>query len=124
MMKPMGLEAGNIASLMPDRAPQALEAFGELLAVLDRIVMPGITHWQSPNWFAYFPANTSPLVCFSHVEGDDATEHLATALNASGKVAETPSVIDDRSFIRVSIGQTYTDEVHVKRLQALIDEIA
>ncbi len=27
---------------------------------LEEIIMPGITHWQSPNFFAYFPANTSP----------------------------------------------------------------
>jgi aromatic-L-amino-acid decarboxylase len=30
-----------------------------ILADLDRIILPGITHWQSPNFFAYFPANTS-----------------------------------------------------------------
>ena len=27
---------------------------------LDEVVLPGITHWQSPGWFAYFPANASP----------------------------------------------------------------
>ena len=27
---------------------------------LDDVVMPGVTHWQSPGWFAYFPANSSP----------------------------------------------------------------
>ena len=31
----------------------------DVLADLDRVILPGITHWQSPNWFAYFPANTS-----------------------------------------------------------------
>jgi len=71
-----------------------------------------------------FAPHPFSLVCFSHIKGDDATEHLAAALNATGKVAVTPSVINDRSFIRVSIGQTHTGEVHVKRLQALIDEIA
>jgi aromatic-L-amino-acid decarboxylase len=30
-----------------------------VLADLDRVIMPGITHWQSPGWFAFFPANTS-----------------------------------------------------------------
>jgi len=74
--------------------------------------------------FELFAAHPFSLVCFSHVEGDDATKRLAAALNASGKVAVTPSVIDDRSFIRVSIGQTHTGEAHVKRLQALIDEMA
>ncbi|GMR02802.1 MAG: aspartate aminotransferase family protein [Acidimicrobiia bacterium] len=53
-------QPGYIASMMPNRAPEVPEDFGELLADLDRVVMPGIAHWQSPNWFAYFPANTSP----------------------------------------------------------------
>jgi len=29
------------------------------MADLDRVVMPGVTHWQSPNFFAYFPCNGS-----------------------------------------------------------------
>ncbi|MEN8239423.1 MAG: pyridoxal-dependent decarboxylase [Actinomycetota bacterium] len=51
---------GDIAALMPETAPENPEPFSDLLADLDRVVMPGITHWQSPNWYAYFPANTSP----------------------------------------------------------------
>jgi aromatic-L-amino-acid decarboxylase len=54
------VDPGDIAALMPERAPDAPEPFSDLLADLDRVVMPGITHWQSPNWYAYFPANTSP----------------------------------------------------------------
>jgi aromatic-L-amino-acid decarboxylase len=74
--------------------------------------------------FELFAPHPFSLVCFSHIEGNEATKRLSTALNATGKVAVTPSVIDDRSFIRVSIGQTNTEKVHVKRLQALIDEMA
>ncbi|UCE02894.1 MAG: aspartate aminotransferase family protein, partial [Candidatus Latescibacterota bacterium] len=40
-------------------APQDGEAFERILADLDRIILPGITHWQSPRFFAYFPANAS-----------------------------------------------------------------
>ena len=39
--------------------PQQPEPFEAILADLDRVILPGITHWQSPNFFAYFPANTS-----------------------------------------------------------------
>ena len=74
--------------------------------------------------FVLFAPHPFSLVCFSHVDGGKATKHLATALNATGKVAVTPSVINDRSFIRVSIGQTHTDEIHIRRLEALIDELA
>ncbi len=54
------VEPGEIRSMLPDAAPEQPEAFDAILRDLDEIVMPGITHWQSPGWFAYFPANTSP----------------------------------------------------------------
>jgi aromatic-L-amino-acid decarboxylase len=60
------------------------------------------------------------LVCFRHVDGDDATTRLAKAINDSGHSYVTPSVLDGRSFIRVSIGQTRTSAPHVDRLWELI----
>ncbi|MCS5573170.1 MAG: pyridoxal-dependent decarboxylase, partial [Pseudomonadales bacterium] len=51
---------GAIRALIPEHAPEEPEPFKDIMADLDRVVMPGITHWQSPNWFAYFPANSSP----------------------------------------------------------------
>lgn len=57
---------GDILRSLPDDPPQAgLLADGlpgaadRLLADLDRLILPGITHWQSPNFFAFFPANAS-----------------------------------------------------------------
>ena len=46
-------------SQLPPAAPEEPEPFDAVLADLDKIIMPGITHWQSPNFFAYFPANNS-----------------------------------------------------------------
>ncbi len=54
------IEPGQIRARMPDSVPEQPEPFDAILRDLDEIVMPGITHWQSPGWFAYFPANTSP----------------------------------------------------------------
>ena len=51
---------GDIRARLPDAAPEAPEPFDALLRDLDEIVLPGITHWQAPGWFAYFPANASP----------------------------------------------------------------
>jgi len=53
-------QPGDIAAAMPEHAPEQGEPFENLLADLDSIVVPGITHWQSPHWYAYFPANSSP----------------------------------------------------------------
>ena len=50
---------GDVAAKLPVAAPETPESFDALLADLDDVVMPGITHWQSPGWFAYFAANVS-----------------------------------------------------------------
>ncbi len=50
---------GEIRSKLPATPPAQSEAFEQVLADMDRIILPGITHWQSPNFFAYFPANAS-----------------------------------------------------------------
>jgi aromatic-L-amino-acid decarboxylase len=55
-----GVKPGDIAARLPESAPEEPEPFDRLLADLDEVVLPGITHWQSPGWFAYFPANVSP----------------------------------------------------------------
>ena len=50
---------GEIRARLPERAPEEPEPFAALLRDLDDVVLPGITHWQAPGWFAYFPANAS-----------------------------------------------------------------
>jgi aromatic-L-amino-acid decarboxylase len=50
---------GAIRAALPPAAPEQGEPFEAILADLDRIILPGVTHWQSPNFFAYFPSNTS-----------------------------------------------------------------
>ena len=51
---------GEVRAKLPRRAPERPEAFGEVLADLDRVVAPGLAHWQHPGWLAYFPATSSP----------------------------------------------------------------
>lgn len=62
------------------------------------------------------------LVSFRHVGGNEATEGIAEAINDSGHSYVTPSKLDEESFIRVSIGQTNTDQRHVDRLWETIVE--
>jgi aromatic-L-amino-acid decarboxylase len=54
------VKPGEIFSKIPDFPPVLPESFDSIIKDFDEIIMPGITHWQSPNFFAYFPANTSP----------------------------------------------------------------
>ena len=50
---------GEIRATLPAGAPERGEPVSAVLADLDRIVLPGTTHWQHPGFFGYFPANTS-----------------------------------------------------------------
>ncbi|MGH9705920.1 MAG: pyridoxal-dependent decarboxylase [Candidatus Acidiferrales bacterium] len=50
---------GEIRAMLPENAPAAGEPFDAILADIERVILPGITHWQSPNFFAYFPSNNS-----------------------------------------------------------------
>jgi aromatic-L-amino-acid decarboxylase len=53
------VKPGAIRAKLPPAPPRKGEPFEAMLRDVDEIVMPGITHWQSPNFFAYFPANAS-----------------------------------------------------------------
>ncbi len=50
---------GEIFEQIPNEPPVQSESMCDILNDFDSIIMPGITHWQSPNFFAYFPANAS-----------------------------------------------------------------
>ncbi|HMM77571.1 MAG TPA: pyridoxal-dependent decarboxylase [Gammaproteobacteria bacterium] len=50
---------GELRAALPPAAPEQPEPYSALLADLDRLIVPALTHWQSPNFFAYFPANAS-----------------------------------------------------------------
>jgi aromatic-L-amino-acid/L-tryptophan decarboxylase len=54
------VKPGEIAARLPAAPPQAAEPFADIVADFERVVLPGMTHWQHPNFFAYFPGNSSP----------------------------------------------------------------
>lgn len=49
----------EIINQLPSSAPIKGENFEKIFTDFEEIILPGITHWQSPNFFAYFPANSS-----------------------------------------------------------------
>jgi aromatic-L-amino-acid decarboxylase len=50
---------GEVRAALPPEAPLEGEPFERILEDVEKLILPGITHWQSPNFFAYFPANAS-----------------------------------------------------------------
>jgi len=53
------VQPGQIRASLPPSPPKQGEPFRTILADFEKLILPGITHWQSPNFFAYFPANAS-----------------------------------------------------------------
>ena len=53
------VEPGQIRQALPADAPAEGEPFAAVLQDISKVILPGVTHWQSPNFFAYFPANAS-----------------------------------------------------------------
>ena len=50
---------GEIYDHLPEKPPQQSDSIDSIMDDFQNIIMPGMTHWQSPNFFAYFPANSS-----------------------------------------------------------------
>jgi len=53
------VKPGEIYNQLPDRPPEEGESIEKIFEDFKNVILPGVTHWQSPNFFAYFPANSS-----------------------------------------------------------------
>jgi len=53
------VEPGEVRASLPAEPPIVGEPFEAILRDFETLILPGVTHWQSPNFFAYFPSNTS-----------------------------------------------------------------
>ncbi|MBF4762111.1 aminotransferase class V-fold PLP-dependent enzyme [Nocardioides islandensis] len=81
------VQPGEVAAALPASLPEKAEPLDAVLADLDRVLVPGLTHWQHPRFFAYFPANSSP----AGVLGD----LLSSGIGAQGMIwATSPAVTE------------------------------
>src|SRR5262249_6400548 len=53
------VQPGEVRASLPSEPPQTGEPFSAMLKDVNKLILPGITHWQSRNFFAYFPSNAS-----------------------------------------------------------------
>ncbi len=67
------VEPGSIEAQLPRSAPESGEPFDAILADFERVIVPGITHWNHPRFFAYFATSAAPAAI--------AAEALAAALD-------------------------------------------
>ena len=78
---------GDVRRALPASPPEQAEGFDALLADLDEVVVPGLTHWQHPRYFAYFPANSSPAAILGDL--------LSSGIGAQGMIwATSPAVTE------------------------------
>ena len=86
------VQPGDVRAKLPAAAPEQPEPFTELLADLDRVVVPALTHWQHPSFFAFFPAMSSPASVLG--------ELAAAGLGAQGMMWSTsPALTEVESHV-------------------------
>ncbi|MFW6205463.1 MAG: pyridoxal-dependent decarboxylase, partial [Actinomycetota bacterium] len=79
---------------------------------------------EDPRFEIVNPYSQLNLVCFRHRDGDEATQRVIDAVNASGQAYITHTRLDGRLVIRASVGQTYTERRHVEGLWMLLQQAA
>jgi aromatic-L-amino-acid decarboxylase len=92
---------GDIKAQLPVHAPERPESFAAILDDLKRIIVPGLSHWQHPNFFGYFPSNG----LLASVLGDYASTGLGVlglSWQASPALTEVEEVVAD--WMRQMIG--------------------
>ena len=94
------VEPGAIARSVPSAAPDHGESIGAILADIDRVIVPGLTHWNSPTFFAYFSICASgPGVLADFSLGGaqstgDAVAHVARCDRARSRHARLAAPVD------------------------------
>ncbi|TMQ07053.1 MAG: aminotransferase class V-fold PLP-dependent enzyme [Deltaproteobacteria bacterium] len=114
---------GEIKARMPSEPPEHGGAAGELLARLEADVLPGITHWNHPGFFAYFPSITS----YASILGDLACAGLGVqgmSWQTSPAATEVEEVVMDWLRQMVGLSAAWTgviqDTASTATLTALI----
>lgn len=75
------VEPGAVAAKISPSPPEVAEPFARIFADFERDIVPAMTHWQHPRFFAYFPANSAPASVVA--------EHLVNALAANAMLWQT-----------------------------------
>jgi hypothetical protein len=112
-----------------------------MLADLDRLVMPGLSDWQHPRFFGYFPSNALPAGILGDIAStglgvlglirhqsdgfsgealEDHTRAWAEAVNRSGEAYLTPATLDGRWMVRISVGALHAEAADVAAAWASI----
>ncbi|KAM3683403.1 hypothetical protein ACJW31_12G144700 [Castanea mollissima] len=97
------VQPGYLHNMLPDSAPNHPESLDDIFNDVQAKILPGVTHWQSPNYFAYYPSNSSiagflgemlsaglNIVGFSWITSPAATELEMIVLDWLAKLLKLP----------------------------------
>lgn len=114
---------GEVRSALPAEPPDHPEPFSDILGDLDRVIVPGLTLWQHPHFFGYFPANSS----LASVLGDFLSTGLGVlglSWQSSPALTELEEVVTDWMRRMVGLGSGWSgviqDTASTSTLVALI----
>jgi aromatic-L-amino-acid decarboxylase len=117
------VKPGDIKKQLPASPPEQPEAMEAVLADLDRIVMPGLSHWQHPRFFGYFPGNALPAGMLADFVSTGLGV-LGLAWQSSPAVTEVEEVMADWVRQMVGLSDTWSgviqDTASTSTLVALI----
>lgn len=141
------VEPGYLQDLIPREAPQEPERWQDILADVERVIMPGVTHWHSPQFHAYYPtANSYPGIVgemlsagigcmgFSWITSPACTELEVAMMDWLGKLMHLPQeflncsdgpgggVIQGSASEATLVGLLAAKERTVRRIQTLHPE--
>jgi aromatic-L-amino-acid decarboxylase len=105
------VQPGEIRAAFPVHPPLEGGRLSEALAALDRDIMPGITHWNHPSFFAYFPSNTG----YASILADIVASGLAVqgmSWQTSPAATELEEVVMDWLRQMVGLSEAWTGVVH------------
>ena len=85
------VKPGDIAASLPARAPEEPEPFAAIMADFERLIVPGLTHWNHPRFFAYFAISASPPGILA--------EFLSAALNQQAMLWRTSPAATELEYV-------------------------
>jgi aromatic-L-amino-acid decarboxylase len=116
------LTPGATASQIPPAPPEDAENMEEIFADFARIMPGGLTHWQHPRFFAYFPANASPASMLA--------EQLANAIAAQGMLWQTSPAVTELEQVMIrwlaqalGLPDTFTGTIHDSATTATLSAV-
>ena len=98
---------GDVKRILPPHPPESAVGFDQVMADFERIVLPGMTHWDHPAFFAYFPGDHSPASILAEML-TAAMGAQCMSWNTSPAATETEQVMMDWLRQMVGLPDTFT----------------